>query len=280
MSIPKVIANFTTSLADKLSKGDTSLTLVSISSKHGDLVAGYYGITIDEGQSTEEHVIGLLNPTTKTLSGLIRDVSVIDGITNSSTGQDHRKAAEAKITDAPVLIQITRILNGEAKLDPAGVLGYTGQPAAFGDADLVTKKFVADNYLGVNENDEVAGDLIFTGLLDIRGTTTFTEKIIANGGLESVTPIQAADPVNSNDVATKAFVLAQAFGSTLISGLNSPEINYNEDGLVQSVHDVDSGLTFVFIYSPDGELEGIYDGTNSWVISRASSGQLLAITKH
>lgn len=274
--IPKVVANFTTTLADKLTKGATSFSVVSIESKHGNLPDGLYGVTASEGEANEEHMIGTLDAATKTFTALIRDVSVLNGLTSASTGKDHRKGAEVKITDHPALARIIGILNGDELFDPDEFIWeYTDEPAAFTDHMLVTKKWVMDNTIGLNENEVASGNITFNGII------TFAQKIIANAGLQSAVPMQSADPVNSNDVATKAYVLSVAFGGSAPALLNSPEVNYNERGQVSSIHDVDNGKTYVLVYEADKEtLAGIYDGVNTWAITRWGDGRVRSVSKH
>lgn len=139
--LPKIIANFTTSLSSKLSPGDTSLVVNSIGSKHGDLTDGLYLITLSEGESNEEHILGTLDADTLTFSSLTRDLSVVDGVTSQSTGKIHRRGSEVKITNF-LLVQIARALNGDTPLTANAPIRY-GSDFAFSNArDLVDKQYV------------------------------------------------------------------------------------------------------------------------------------------
>jgi hypothetical protein len=284
MKLSKIIAHFEASLVNSIDEDSTTMELDTVSTPAGNIPAGLYGFTIEQNNSSKrEYVEGTISGTTVTF--VKRDISPLDGTTEDAsaddTRQQHRKGSSVKITNYPALLRIINALNGDVKLDPAGgIIGYTEAPAAFTDHDLVTKKYVSDNYLGVNENDTVEGDYVFNGDNVHNGQNTFNAKINAVQGLESNIPIQAADPVDSGDVATKAYVLSLVFGSTLISGLNSPEINYRQNGQIQSVHDVDNGKTYVFIYDDIDILIAINDGTNEWAIRYDADYQMSSVYKH
>jgi hypothetical protein len=126
-TIPKVIANFETSLSAKLTTAGTSLTLTSATDSDGNaLAAGTYAFTINEGKTNEEHVIGTLSGTT--VSSLIRNLSRSDG-TTAQTGKEHRKDSSIKITNHPALIRIIRVLQGIDGLDTASPLKYSSAPS-------------------------------------------------------------------------------------------------------------------------------------------------------
>jgi hypothetical protein len=125
-TIPKIIANFETTLSAKLTSAGTSLTLTSATDPDGNsLASGIYAFTINEGKTNEEHVMGVLSGTT--LSFLTRNLSHSDG-TTSQTGKEHRKNSSIKITNHPALMRVIRVLQGTDGLDPASPLKYTLAP--------------------------------------------------------------------------------------------------------------------------------------------------------
>jgi len=277
--LTKVVANFETSIAAKLAFGATTGSLSSATDKNGAaLPAGKYCMIIDRGTGDEEHLLFDLSGVNMTnIKSVSRQGVQTAGVQNSN---GHRAGSKCYLTDFVNLKVIVDILNGDDTLDSSNPLKYDGNPTFDEDHQLITKKYVADNYVGVNENDVVEGDYTFNGDNTFSGNNTFQNKIQANGGVESATPMKAADPVDSNDVTTKSYVLALAFGATLISGLNSPEVNFNQRGMVQSVHDVDNGKTYVFIYDPDDVLRAIFDGTSTWAIQYRPDKSLLSVSKH
>lgn len=164
--LPKIIANFSTSLSSKLSPGDTSLVVNSIGSKHGDLTDGLYLITLSEGESNEEHILGTLDADTLTFSSLTRDISVIDGVTSQSTGKIHRRGSEVKITNF-LLVLIARALNGDTPLSANAPIRYNSDFAFSNDRDLVDKQYVLS---------------VVTG-----GSVTFDQHVLSGTAGESLT---------------------------------------------------------------------------------------------
>lgn len=111
-TIPKVVALFETSLASKITKTDSSITLVSGTDQAGGSLSGYIGFIIDEGTATQEFVG--CNASGTALTGCIRGINPVTGNTTSSAlAFEHRRGASVKITNFPVLGVITRQLNGD-----------------------------------------------------------------------------------------------------------------------------------------------------------------------
>ena len=136
-TIPTAIALFQTSLANSITTSATSMTLVSATTKDGTtLASSTYGFIIDEGTASEEFV--LANCTATVCSGMTRGISVIYG-TSTVTGlaKAHRRGASVKITNAPIDIIMSRILNGQETIP--NVLKYNSAPTfVYGNNQLVT----------------------------------------------------------------------------------------------------------------------------------------------
>ncbi len=112
--VPNAAANFVTSLASSIGASDTTMTLVSFTTKDGtSLITGRrYGFTIDEGLSNEEHVIGTAAASNQVTS-LIRGISVNTGTTTiSALKSTHRRGATVQITNAPLDIIMRNIVDG------------------------------------------------------------------------------------------------------------------------------------------------------------------------
>jgi len=145
-TIPTPVASFQTSLSTGISASDTSMTLVSLTTIDGTtLVNGQtYGFTIDEGTASQEFVIGTANTSNNTITGLTRGVSGVTGLTNIAALQKtHRRGASVKITDAPVILVLARILNGDETV-PNRLRYATSSIAFSNDADIITKKYADD----------------------------------------------------------------------------------------------------------------------------------------
>lgn len=124
VALPSSPAVFETSLQDRISESDTSLTLVSTTTSSGETVPiGAICLTVDEGRSEAEFMCGTLGGS-KTVSGLSRGLSYITGTTTvSANAHDHRKGANVKISDFPVIQRMKAQLNGEDTI--ANLLNYT-----------------------------------------------------------------------------------------------------------------------------------------------------------
>lgn len=112
-SVPDTVALFTTSLQSQITAVSTTMTLVSATYNNGasTLASSTYGFIIDEGTSVEEIV--LADCTSVNCTNMTRG---IDRLTGSSTVTSlqfaHRRGASVKITNAPNLLLINRIVQG------------------------------------------------------------------------------------------------------------------------------------------------------------------------
>lgn len=110
-SLPQGPAVFETSLQDRISSTDTSLTLVSGTVRGGTALSGYNCFTIDEGRTDMEYVCGTVSGTSVT--GLERGIDPVTSTTTNSTVKfAHRKGANVKITDFPLIQRVRNQLSG------------------------------------------------------------------------------------------------------------------------------------------------------------------------
>lgn len=118
-SIPVTPALYESSLASPISASVASLTLVRGTDIAGNSLSGYMCFTIDSGSPAVEFVCGTASSTNVT--GLTRGIDPITGVTSvTSLKFSHRRGANVKITDYPVLSILARILNGDDTL-PSGI---------------------------------------------------------------------------------------------------------------------------------------------------------------
>jgi hypothetical protein len=93
VALPSGVAAFETSLQNRISSTDTSMLLVSTSTRGGGSLSGYQCFTIDEGRSDAEYVCGTLT-SAKTVTSLERGLDPLTGTTtNSSLKFAHRVGA-------------------------------------------------------------------------------------------------------------------------------------------------------------------------------------------
>ena len=90
-ALPQGPAVFETSLQDRISSTDTSLTLVANSVRGGSTLSGYNCFTIDEGLSAAEYVCGSVSGTT--VSSLERGIDPLTGTTTNATLKRPRHAS-------------------------------------------------------------------------------------------------------------------------------------------------------------------------------------------
>jgi len=111
-ALPAATAVFETSLAAPITSSATTLTLTANSVRGGGSVSGYTCLTIDEGSAQAETVCGTLSGTTMT--GMSRGISQSTGTTTVAALQfAHRRGANVKITDFPVIQIVKAQNNGE-----------------------------------------------------------------------------------------------------------------------------------------------------------------------
>lgn len=192
-AIPSGVANFETALQSKIDTDDTSMVLVSTTTPDGTvLVPGRtYGFTIDEGESTEEHVIGVASSTGRIIDTLTRGISTVTGTSSvASLQKDHRRGASVKITTAPLLIAIQSILNGEDTF-PNLIYYTSGVGCASGSpSTTLCDKSYLDNVV-------------------VAGAATSTE---GGGGIVDLATL--AQQANSTDLGTNDPLVLQAKNST------------------------------------------------------------------
>lgn len=199
--IPSVVAVFETSLASSIGPNDTTMTLVSATTKDGTtLASSTYGFVLDEGTASEEFVIA--NCTATACTSMTRGVSAVTGTSSVSTlKKSHRRGASVKMTDAPLLLILSRVLNGSETIENS--LSYSGSFTVSSTSNsLVYGSWVNSNYVNKAFNETITGQ------------KTFTQEIIVSS------------PTGSTSAATKGYVDGVAFAG-------SPNASSTQKGLVQ-----------------------------------------------
>lgn len=161
--IPKVVADFETSLASAISIGATSFTLSSATDDDGNsLPAGKYCFTLNNGSSNKQYLLGQLNGTAVT--------SVVSvnrqGTETSGAAYAARAGSPIIISDFATIQRVADILKGVLELDGSNPLVYDAEPTLADRKELATVGYVLDNIAG--------------------GTVTFDEQVIAATAGESI----------------------------------------------------------------------------------------------
>lgn len=140
-SLPQGTGVFETSLVSRIESTDTSMELTANAIRGGGTLSGYNCFTLDEGKAEAENVCGTISGTT--VSSLTRGLSYANGTTTVSGNKfAHRRGANVKITDFPLLQIIRNLLNGEETFE--NKLAYTSHPTFTSGTQLIDKTY-ADN---------------------------------------------------------------------------------------------------------------------------------------
>lgn len=114
-TIPVNPSVFETYLANQMLSTDTSLTVASMTLRDGTALSGYACVTIDSNTATLEYTCGTVSG--NTIINLVRGIDPISGTTTvSSLTFSHRRGADVKVTDYPIIALVGRILNGNDTL--------------------------------------------------------------------------------------------------------------------------------------------------------------------
>jgi hypothetical protein len=166
VTIPKVAADFETSLNASVAVGDTTATLLSATDEDGVVLAsGTYAFTIDNDTDYKEYIVCSLVGTALTgISSISRQ-----GVATTGFANYHRRGASVQITDWAVLYRVVANLTGVLNLDSGVPLSYDGTPALGSSNQLATVQYVLDHINGgaVSFNAEIvagmAGETLTTG---------------------------------------------------------------------------------------------------------------------
>lgn len=124
-ALPQSVALFETSLASPISSSATSMTLTANSIRGGGALSGYNCFTVDEGSTSAEFICGTVASTAVT--SLERGISPSTGTTTVAALQfAHRRGAQVKITDFPIIQILKAQNNGEGTYD--NILNYQYSP--------------------------------------------------------------------------------------------------------------------------------------------------------
>lgn len=140
--VPTPIALYEDSLQSAITSSATSFTLVRGTDIVGtSLASSTYGFIIDEGSASQEFVLADCVATACT--NVIRGVSPITGLTAvTSLQKAHRRGAVVKMTDAPILLILKRLVNGDETWP--NIISYVSHPTFTSDTQIVDKKYVDD----------------------------------------------------------------------------------------------------------------------------------------
>ena len=135
----KIIADFRTSLATKLSAGASTCSLQSATDDDGvALPSGTYFFTIDGDNSQKEHIVATLSGTSLTaISSISRQ-----GVQTSNAVREHRIGASVVITNFAHIKYINDLLDGTTDFNASLPLKYDGTATISNANHFATKDYV------------------------------------------------------------------------------------------------------------------------------------------
>jgi len=210
-AIDKPIALFETTLQTAITSSATSMSLVSGMTKDGTtLASSTYGFIIDEGTAVQEFVRA--DCTNTTCTGMQRGMSVITGTSTVSALQfAHRRGASVKITDAPLLLKITGIIDGRDTFP--NKLQYTSSSTLTFNADNdIPSKYYTDTAVASTTSYLNSGFFKLTSNNTVTGANSFTTGV----NTFTVSPI-VPTPTTATQAANKSYVDGVAIAGAPIS---------------------------------------------------------------
>lgn len=307
--VPKVIALFETTLASAISATATTLTLTSASDKEGTSLANdTYGITVDEGSANEEFIVAEINGTAGTNAK--RGISVVNGTSEvASLKKAHRRGATVKITNAPVLPIISRILRGEETVDYtptenghlvtkgyADNIGLEGAPNAGASTKGVTKLSVAPvsstEPIAVGDNDQrMPTEDEKDAMAGSAGTPSATNKFVTEQGIsnsltagEALTGATLPQPVYVDTTSGKVYLCdanvstkLQFVGFATTTASADASVVVKTDGVVAGFTGLTVGVEY-YLNDAVGTISAT-KGTNTVRVGIALSATQLLITR-
>ena len=170
ITIPKLNANFETSLAASMSASATTLTLNVSVDKDSVTLAGLYSLTLDEGTTSEEHMLVTLTGSAGTVSK--RGLSKVNLNTEVTANKFvHNRGASVKITNASLLL-LNRLLNGD---DTFNGVSWTGVTAISGLATPTSGETTKAANVGYVNDVVIAGDVDSTTAIRGIGKSTYDQ---------------------------------------------------------------------------------------------------------
>jgi len=257
-ALPEAVAIFETSLAAPITANATTMTLTANSIRGGGALSGFNCFTVDEGSAQAEFICGTVSETTVT--GLTRGISPADGITEDTDLQfSHRRGANVKITDFPIIQRLKIQNSGEGTFENA--LSYAAGVAPSGNNHLTDVEYVLSVVNGgsVSFDQEIvtgnAGETVATGTVVYRsladGEWYKADSDVADSFTDRLIGIAQGAGTNGNAIS----------GGVLISGVDSNQ----------------SGLTTDVLYFLSSTAGGVQTATSTQMIGVAKSGTELIV---
>ncbi len=164
-TLPQGPAVFETSLLSAITSSATSMTLVANSVRGGNSLSGTQCFTVDEGRAEREDICGTVSGTA--VSSLVRGIDPLTATTTNALLQfAHRRGAQVKITDFPLIQVMRNQLKGTESLE--NPLFYASQiglsTASSTSVQIPYVSWVFNNFVSLYDNQTIGGSKTYTGL--------------------------------------------------------------------------------------------------------------------
>lgn len=235
VALPGGTAIFETSLQDRITTSDTSMTLVSASTTSGEDVSGYQCFTIDEGRTDTEYVCGTVAG--RTVSSLERGISLTNGTTTDATRKfAHRKGANVKVTDYPLIQRMRNQLNGSETVPNLMTYANTVLITAGSASTTLATKYYVDSVsvAGAPDANETT-----RGIVEL-ATGAEAASSASLGGTGAFLALPASLATDTPQTATRA---TRVLMSDMTGYLKQGWLNLTEAFTWTGLHTFSSGLT-------------------------------------
>lgn len=287
-ALPAATAVFETSLAAPISSSATTLTLTENSVRGGGSVSGYTCLTIDEGSAQAETVCGTLSGTSMT--GMTRGISQSTGTSTVASLQfSHRRGANVKITDFPV-IQIVKAQNNGEDTFPNQLLYATGVTPT--NLNALTDKEYVDG-LAFSGAGVIDATSIAKGVVELATGAEAAASTATGGSGNLAIPSSIATSTYNAATATNVVVVTDGTGkidadfiptalgtTTTIGNTRALDIGKNQEVFTTSgTFSVPEGIgkVWVEVIGPGGP--GGSDSDGSGVLSASSTFSTFVIAQ-
>lgn len=233
--LAKIIADFRTSLATKLSAGASTCTLQSATDDDGvALPSGTYFFTIDGDNSQKEHIVATLSGTSLTaISSISRQ-----GTQTANAVREHRVGASVTITNFAHIKYINDLLDGTTNLNASTPLTYDGTASITTANQLATKAYVD----GVTTAGAPDASTTVKGITKLSVAPVSATIPIAVGQNDPKVPTIDMSTFSSNYLAAMGGTSGAPSGSnkyvtdadTLATTSASKVIRFNSSGLINA----------------------------------------------
>ncbi len=278
-ALPQAVAVFETSLQSPITSSATSMTLTANAVRGGGALSGYNCFAIDEGSAQAEFVCGTVSSTAVT--AMLRGISPLTGTTTDTDLQfAHRRGANVKITDFP-LIQIMKAqLNGEDTFPNLLTYANTVLIGAGTPTTTLATKYYVDSVAVAGASN---ADTSTKGIVE-EGTASEIASSTQNGGTGARLFIPGSMATDTPNTATRA---SRVLMSDMTGYLTQGWLNLTEHFSLSNASIASTSMTRATTTSAFALLSGILhiNGVNyrwpssiaatSTVLSTDASGNLL-----